>query len=82
MTARASLDYDSRKIHVAETVGKNLRRMREEAGLSRPALARMAGVSESLVVNAENGTQAPALVALVAMAEVIDCTLDAFVESL
>jgi transcriptional regulator with XRE-family HTH domain len=82
MTARASLDYDSRKIHVAETVGKNLRRMREDAGLSRPALARMAGVSESLVVNAENGTQAPALVALVAIAEVIDCTLDDFCEGM
>lgn len=82
MTARPSLDYDARKIRIAEVVGKNLRRMREDAGLSRPALARMAGVSESLLRNAEQGVQAPALVALVAIAEVLDVTLDEMVEGL
>jgi len=36
-------------------IGKRLRRMREEAGISRPVLARAAGVGESYLAALEKG---------------------------
>jgi transcriptional regulator with XRE-family HTH domain len=36
-------------------IGMRLRRMREEAGISRPVLARAAGVGETYLANLETG---------------------------
>ncbi|MFR9777743.1 helix-turn-helix domain-containing protein [Micromonospora sp. MS34] len=53
--------------HTAEEVGRRIRALREERGLSLSALARRAGVGKATLSGLENGTRNPTLETLYAV---------------
>ena len=61
MPTRLQLDADRRAAAIRRSTRRRLRRMREDAGLSRAAVARAAGVHPSLVTKLEDGAIGPSL---------------------
>ncbi len=56
--------------------GKRLKELREERGVSQPALAKELGVSRAIVSFWENGLREPTLSNLVAIADYFDESID------
>lgn len=56
--------------------GKRLKELREERGVSQPALAKELGVSRAIVSFWENGLREPTLSNLVALADYFDESID------
>jgi len=61
MPTRLQLDADRRAAALRRSIADDLRRMRSDAGVSRVALARIAGVDPSYITKVEAGTVAPSL---------------------
>lgn len=60
---------------VRQIVGKNLRRLRLERGISQEALALEAGVARGYMSGLERGVKNPTIGLLSRIAEVLDCKL-------
>lgn len=58
------------------SVGSNIRRIRENKGLSQVYVADQIGVTQSMLCQVERGTKNPSLQLSVEIAEVLGCTLD------
>lgn len=58
------------------SVGSNIRRIRENKGLSQVYVAEQIGVTQSMLCQVERGTKNPSLQLSVEIAEVLGCTLD------
>lgn len=61
---------------MAEQFSERLRRMRRRKGMSQEVLAGLSGLSRSTVVRYERGDMEPTMVALIALADVFDVTID------
>lgn len=57
------------------SVSENIRRLREEKGLSQAELARMVGVSAAMICQIERGTKAPSLQLGALIAAALGCEL-------
>lgn len=73
---------DANRINLAGVVGVNLRKLSGEAGLTTSSLAKSVGVSTSIMTRMVNGEQIPSFLQALALAEALDCSLDALVEGL
>lgn len=62
------------------TIGKRLRQLRENSGLTQPELAEKLGVNQSTITRYENGTKIPTLPVAIQMADIFGCSLDSLVE--
>ncbi len=60
----------------AEKLGKNLKRIRTEKGISQGDIARSLGVSRGFVSNIENGKTNPTLSTITRIADAIEVTTD------
>ena len=60
----------------AEKLGKNLKRIRTEKGISQGDIARSLGVSRGFVSNIENGKTNPTLSTIARLADAIKVTTD------
>lgn len=63
---------------VRQTVGRNLRRLRVERGLSQEALAHDAGVAPSFVSQIENGLRSPTVTLLQDLADALQTPIVEF----
>lgn len=61
------------------TMGKQLRQLRENSGLTQPELAAKLGINQSNVVRFENDTKVPSLALTIQIADLFDCSLDKLV---
>lgn len=61
------------------TIGKRLRQLREDSGLTQPELAGKLGVNQSNIVRFENDTKVPTLLLAIQIADIFDCSLDTLV---
>src|SRR5271156_4406179 len=59
-----------------ETFGQRLKRLRDRAGLSQPALAEAAGVPVATIRGWEQNRRDPILPTALKVAEALDCPLD------
>jgi len=57
-----------------------LKKLRNDVGMSQKELADKLGVSDTVIVNYENGKKTPNLKRLVQMADILKCTLDDIIE--
>lgn len=57
-----------------------LKKLRNEVGMSQKDLAERLGVSDTVIVNYENGKKNPNLKRLVQMAEILNCSLDDIID--
>lgn len=62
------------------TIGKRLRQLRENSGLTQPELAAKLGVNQSTITRYENDTKIPTLPVAIQLADIFDCSLDSLVE--
>lgn len=60
----------------AEKLGRNLKRIRTEKGISQVDIARSLGVSRGFVSNLENGKTNPTLATITKLANAIGVTTD------
>ena len=58
------------------SVGENIRRMREKAGLRQVDLAEQAGVTQAMLCQIEQGTKNPSLELGAEIARLLDCRLE------
>lgn len=70
---------DRARLVVRDEVGPAIRALREEQGVTMQALADQIGVCKSTINQIEQGHNKPSLELLIAVAEVLDTTLDALV---
>lgn len=61
------------------TIGKRLKQLREDSGLTQPELAGKLGVNQSNIVRFENDTKVPTLLLAIQIADIFDCSLDTLV---
>lgn len=59
--------------------GAAMRRARKDAGLTMRELSGKSGVSEVTICSYENGTRAPSLPKLLALADALSLSLDAYI---
>ncbi|MCM1219403.1 MAG: helix-turn-helix domain-containing protein [Lachnospiraceae bacterium] len=57
-------------------VGENIRRTREEAGLTQAYVAEHAGVTQAMLCQIERGTKNPSLQLGAEIAKVLNCSLE------
>lgn len=62
-------------------IGKIIKELRKEAGLSQTQLAKMVGYSQSVITKWENGESEPNAKAIVKLAKALDCSCDFYSES-
>ena len=62
------------------SIGANIRRIREEMGLSQIELAEKVHVTQSMLCQIERGTRAPSLPLSTELAAVLGCTLNDLVD--
>jgi transcriptional regulator with XRE-family HTH domain len=60
----------------AEKLGRNLKRIRTEKGISQVDIARSLGVSRGFVSNLENGKTNPTLATITKLAQAVEVTTD------
>lgn len=58
---------------------KNLKYLRESAGLTQPELAKKAGVSKAVISQWENGLREPGMISLLLLADCFEISLDELV---
>lgn len=61
------------------TMGKQLKQLREDSGLTQPELAEKLGITQAMVTRIENDTKTPSLPLTIQIADVFDCSLDQLV---
>lgn len=64
-----------------ELVGENLRKIREEKGLSRRELAEKSGISQSYIIKIEQGTKNPTLEVLKSLATGLNVKIESLTEN-
>ena len=64
------------------SVGANIRRLREEKGLSQSYVAERAGISQAMLCQVERGTKNPSLQVGVEIARLLGCEVSALVDDL
>lgn len=57
-------------------IGKIIKELRKEAGLSQTQLAKMVGYSQSVITKWENGESEPNVKAIVKLAKALACSCD------
>ncbi len=57
-------------------ISENLKRIREEKGLSQMQLARMVGISQGMIAQVERGSKTLTLPTAKAIVDKLGCTLD------
>lgn len=57
-------------------ISENLKRLREENGLSQSELSRASGVSQSMIAQLERGTKAFTLITAKILVDTLGCKLD------
>lgn len=62
-------------------LGRRIRELRRQSGLTLQALAEAAGVSRSLISQVERGKAVPSVSSLIALAEALNCSASAFFPS-
>ena len=62
------------------SIGANIRRIREEMGLSQVELAEKIHVTQSMLCQIERGTRAPSLPLSTELAAALGCTLNDLVD--
>ena len=72
MIAKENIDIRERVLH---TFGANVRRIREETGLTQEALAFMAGFSRSYYTELELGKRNPSLLNIKKLADALNITV-------
>ena len=60
----------------AEKLGKNLKRIRTEKGISQGDIVRSVGIDRAFVSNIENGKTNPTLATIVILAKAINVSVD------
>ena len=58
------------------SVGENIRRIREEKGLTQSYVAERAGISQAMLCQIERGTKNPSLQVGKEIADILGCDLD------
>ncbi len=61
------------------SVGKNVKRYREENGLNQTELAEKVNISQAMIARIENETKPPSVVILKNIADVLHCSMDELV---
>lgn len=69
----------SRKKAFKMSVGKNVKRYREENGLNQTELAEKVNISQAMIARIENGTKLPSVAILKNIADVLHCSMDELV---
>lgn len=62
------------------SVGENIRRIREAAGLKQAYLAEQAGVTPAMISQIERGTRSPSLQLGAEIAKVLNCSLESLLK--
>lgn len=62
------------------SVGNNIKRLREERGLSQADLAMRANISQSMLSQIEKGTKNPSLQVGKEIADILGCSVDKLLE--
>lgn len=57
-------------------VGENIRRKREQAGLTQAYVAEQAGVTQAMLCQIERGTKNPSLQLSAEIAKILSCSLE------
>lgn len=76
------LDLGARKMHLSETIGRNIRRMMAVEDTSMTSLAKRCGMSTAAMARIVSGDAPPSMMQALSVCEVLDCSLDALVEGL
>lgn len=58
------------------SVGANIRRLREDKGITQARLAERAGISGAMLCQIERGTKIPSLLLSVEIADALGCTVE------
>lgn len=58
------------------SIGQNIRRLREEKGLTQGCLAEQIGITQSMLCQLERGTKAPSLPLSMEIAQALGCRLE------
>lgn len=58
------------------SIGKNVRKYREEKGLDQTELAQRVCVSQAMIARIENDTKPPSVALLKSIAVTLECTMD------
>lgn len=58
-------------------IGKNVKRLRTQMGMTQKALAEKVGVNHTMIGHIENGAKIPSLVVALDMAKTLGCTVEA-----
>ncbi len=61
------------------SVGKNVKRYREENGLNQTELAEKVNISQAMIARIESGTKLPSVAILKNIADVLHCSMDELV---
>ncbi len=69
----------SRKKAFKMSVGKNVKRYREENGLNQTELAEKVNISQAMIARIESGTKLPSVAILKNIADVLHCSMDELV---
>lgn len=62
------------------SIGTNIRRIREEKGISQVSLAEQAGISQAMLCQIERGTKNPSLQIGVELARLLDCQVETLLQ--
>ena len=60
-----------------DTIGENVKRLRDALGLTQVELAARVGVSQSMIAMIERGKRIPSVHALVTLAQALEVSVDA-----
>ena len=77
MTSRVRIEGSRRAVAVARTLADDLRRLREDAGVSQRALARASGIDQSVISRAEAGLESPGIQTYALLAAALGADLSA-----
>lgn len=61
-------------------VGENIRRIREEKGLTQAYVAKQSGITQAMLCQIERGTKNPSLQVGKEIANILDCGIDNLLE--
>jgi transcriptional regulator with XRE-family HTH domain len=62
--------------HIAVHIGVRIQELRTKSGITQKYLSERIGVYQSVLCNIEHGTHCPAVDKLIAIADVLSCSLD------
>lgn len=62
------------------TIGKQLKQMRENNGMTQQELAQKIGVTQALIARYEKNAKVPSLPVTIMIADVFNCSIDTLVD--